>query len=192
ESTITAIRTALPELPDQRRTRLESMGLKADEADTLVSQRALADYFDAVVKQADPRLAANWVLGELTAALNRDDSDLADVPVAATTLATLLSRISDKTISGSAAKQVFEVLWREGGDVDQVIDQLGLKQITDSGALGSMVDEVLASSPEQVQQFRDGKEKVIGYLVGQVMKASRGKADPAQVNTLLRERLKQD
>ncbi|MEM6819569.1 MAG: Asp-tRNA(Asn)/Glu-tRNA(Gln) amidotransferase subunit GatB [Pseudomonadota bacterium] len=192
ESTIAAVRDSLPELPEQRRARLESMGLKTEEADTLVSQRALADYFDAVVENADARLAANWVLGELTAALNRDERDLASVPVVADTLATLLSRISDKTISGSAAKQVFEVLWRDGGDVDQVIDQLGLKQITDSDALGSMVDEVLANSPEQVQQFRDGKEKVIGYLVGQVMKASRGKADPAQVNTLLRERLKQD
>ncbi|MEL7310551.1 MAG: Asp-tRNA(Asn)/Glu-tRNA(Gln) amidotransferase subunit GatB [Pseudomonadota bacterium] len=192
EDTIAKLKASLPELPDARRERFEALGLKSDEAATLVAQRPMADYFEQVASSVEPKLAANWVVGELTGALNKSGIELSESPVSADALGELLGRVADKTISGSAAKQVFDAMWREGGTPDNLIESMGLKQITDTGALGAMVDEVLASSPEQVQQFRDGKEKVIGFLVGQVMKASKGKADPAQVNALLRERLLKD
>ena len=184
------IRAQLPELPDARRQRYaDDLGLKPDEADSLSSQRALGDYFEAVAAHGDARLAANWMLGEVTAAMNRDNVAIEASPVAPDALAALLARVRDNTLSGSAAKQVFEVMWRDGGEPDNIIDTLGLRQITDTDALLALVDQVIAECPEQVEQFRDGKEKVLGFLVGQVMKASRGKADPGQVNSLLRERL---
>ncbi|MEO0615486.1 MAG: Asp-tRNA(Asn)/Glu-tRNA(Gln) amidotransferase subunit GatB [Pseudomonadota bacterium] len=184
------VRDAMPELPDARKRRfVADYGLRAEDADVLVGQRPMADFFEAVAGSAEPKLAANWVLGEFTAALNRDGTTVADAPVDAGALASLLARIADKTISGTAAKQVFEAMWAGEGDADSVIDAKGLRQITDSGAIEAMVDEVITASPEQVQQFRDGKEKVLGYLVGQVMKASRGKADPAEVNRVLRDKL---
>ena len=187
---VAGIRDAMPELPDARRQRfVDDYALRAEDADVLVAQRPLADFFEAVAGSADAKLAANWVLGEFTAALNRDDVGVEAAPVDAAALAGLLARIADKTVSGTAAKQVFEAMWQGEGDADTVIDAKGLRQITDTGAIEAMVDEVLAASPEQAQQFRDGKEKVIGYLVGQVMKASRGKADPAEVNRLLRRKL---
>lgn len=191
QATVDSLAAALPELPEARKARYVELGLKHDEAGTLVAQRVLADFFEQVADSAGHRLAANWVLGELTGALNRDELTIDQAPISAEQLAALLQRIGDNTISGSAAKQVFDAMWREGGAPDDLIESLGLKQITDTGALAAMVDEVIAASPEQVQQFRDGKEKVIGFLVGQVMKASRGKADPAQVNALLREKLTQ-
>ena len=124
---------------------------------------------------------------------SRSSRPIGASPVVADALGALLTRVDDKSISGSAAKQGFDAMWRgEGDSPDSLIEAMGLKQITDTGALGNMVDEVLANSPEQVQQFRDGKEKVIGFLVGQVMKASKGNADPAQVNALLREKLQKD
>ncbi|MEM7451083.1 MAG: Asp-tRNA(Asn)/Glu-tRNA(Gln) amidotransferase subunit GatB [Pseudomonadota bacterium] len=187
---VDGVRDAMPELPDARRKRfIADYGLRAEDADVLVGQRPMAEYFEAVAATAEPKLAANWVLGEFTAALNRDGTAVADAPVDSSGLASLLARITDKTISGTAAKQVFEAMWAGEGDADSVIDAKGLRQITDSGAIEAMVDEVIAASPEQVQQFRDGKERVIGYLVGQVMKASRGKADPAEVNRVLRDKL---
>mgnify|MGYP001791899036 CR=1 FL=1 len=187
---VDGVRDAMPELPDARRKRfIADYGLRAEDADVLVGQRPMAEYFEAVAATAEPKLAANWVLGEFTAALNRDGTAVADAPVDSSGLASLLARITDKTISGTAAKQVFEAMWAGEGDADSVIDAKGLRQITDLGAIEAMVDEVIAASPEQVQQFRDGKEKVIGYLVGQVMKASRGKADPAEVNRVLRDKL---
>ncbi|MEM9322230.1 MAG: Asp-tRNA(Asn)/Glu-tRNA(Gln) amidotransferase subunit GatB [Pseudomonadota bacterium] len=187
---VDGVRDAMPELPDARRKRfIADYGLRAEDADVLVGQRPMAEYFEAVAATAEPKLAANWVLGEFTAALNRDGTAVADAPVDSSGLASLLARITDKTISGTAAKQVFEAMWAGEGDADSVIDAKGLRQITDLGAIEAMVDEVIAASPEQVQQFRDGKERVIGYLVGQVMKASRGKADPAEVNRVLRDKL---
>ncbi|MEO0365116.1 MAG: Asp-tRNA(Asn)/Glu-tRNA(Gln) amidotransferase subunit GatB [Pseudomonadota bacterium] len=193
DATIADLKASLPELPDARRARFETLGLKPDEAGTLVAHRSMADYFEQVAKHVEPKLAANWVLGDLTGAMNKAGAEIEASPVVADALGALLTRVEDKTISGSAAKQVFDAMWRgEGDSPDSLIEAMGLKQITDTGALGNMVDEVLANSPEQVQQFRDGKEKVIGFLVGQVMKASKGKADPAQVNALLREKLQKD
>lgn len=187
------VRQELPELPAARRDRfISDLGLKPDDAALLVSQRALADYFELVAGSVAPQLAANWVTGALVSALNKADLDVGDSPVDAEAFAGLLKRIEDKTISGNLGKQVFESMWAGEGSADAVIDAKGLRQITDSDAIGKIVDEVLAASPEQVQQFREGKEKVIGYLVGQVMKASRGKANPAQANELLLQRLKAD
>ncbi|MEM8547837.1 MAG: Asp-tRNA(Asn)/Glu-tRNA(Gln) amidotransferase subunit GatB [Pseudomonadota bacterium] len=190
---IDAQRAALPELPAARRSRfVESLGLKVEDADILVADRALADFFDACASVVTPKLVANWVLGEFTAAMNRDGVAVAAAPVTAPALAGLIQRIEDNTISGKIAKQVFEAMWSGGASADAVIEAQGLRQITDTGAIAAIVDQVVAAHPEQVQQFRDGKEKVIGYLVGQVMKESAGKANPGQVNTLLRERLSQD
>ena len=151
----------------------------------------MADYFEAVVAEAgDAKLAANWVSGELSALLNRDNLAIGDARVSAAALAALLKRIQDSTISGKIAKDVFAVLWDEGGDVDSIIAAKGLQQITDSSAIEAAVDQVLAANPEQVEQFRAGKDKVLGFLVGQIMKATQGKANPAQVNEILRARLK--
>ncbi len=137
----------------------------------------------------DAKLAANWVMGELSAALNRADLDIAASPVSPAALAELLARVRDNTISGKIAKDVFEAMWAGEGDADAIIEAKGLKQISDSGAIEKIVDEVLAANPKSVEEFRAGKEKAFNALVGQVMKASRGKANPAQVNDILRRKL---
>ncbi len=138
----------------------------------------------------DAKLAANWVNGELAAALNKDDLDIADSPVTAEQLAGLIARIQDNTISGKIAKQVFEAMWNGEGDADAVIEAKGLKQITDSGAIEQMIDAIIAANPGQVEQYRAGKDKLFGFFVGQVMKQSQGKANPQQVNAILMEKLK--
>ncbi len=188
---IETLRQEMPELPAARRARfIDSFGLRADDVDTLINSRELADYFEAVADTAgDPRLAANWVLGELGAALNRDSLAVRDSRVPAHALGELLLRIKDGTLSGKIAKDVFEAMWQGEGDADEIIAARGLKQITDSGAIEGIVDDVLAANAPQVQQFRDGNEKVLGFLVGQVMKASQGKANPQQVNQILRSKL---
>ncbi|MGI9343683.1 MAG: Asp-tRNA(Asn)/Glu-tRNA(Gln) amidotransferase subunit GatB [Gammaproteobacteria bacterium] len=192
ESTIDAIRADLPELPDAKRERFgDDYGLKADDIDVLVSSRELADYFEAVAAAtaAEAKLAANWIIGELSAALNRDGIDIGDSNVDATALAGLLDKIADNTISGKIAKDVFDAMWQGEGGADAIIDSRGLKQISDPGELEAIVDRVIAENPEQVQQYRDGKTRVIGFLVGQVMKATQGKANPGQVNQILRDKL---
>ncbi len=188
---IETLRQDMPELPAARRARfIEGYGLRADDVDTLINSRELADYFEAVADTAgDPRLAANWVLGELGAALNRDSLEAHGSRVPAHALGELLLRIKDGTLSGKIAKDVFEAMWQGEGAADEIIEARGLKQITDSGAIEGIVDEVLAANAAQVQQFRDGNEKVLGFLVGQVMKASQGKANPQQVNQILRGKL---
>jgi aspartyl-tRNA(Asn)/glutamyl-tRNA(Gln) amidotransferase subunit B len=182
----------LPELPDAKRARFASQyGLSDYDADLLTSSRDMADYFERVASGCrDAKLAANWVCGELSAALKRADLEIADSPVDADLLAGLILRIKDNTISGKIAKQVFEAMWQGEGDADRVIRARGLKQITDSGAIEALIDEIIAANPAQVAQYRSGKEKVLGFFVGQVMKASRGKANPQQVNAILKERLK--
>ena len=171
---------------------MESFSLKAEDAAKLVATREVAEYFETVADQCgDARLAANWVMGELSAYLNKQEMDISDSPVSADMLALLLKRVTDNTISGKIAKQVFEALWKgEGKDADEVIENKGLKQITDTGAIEAIVDEVIAANPEQVEQFKAGKEKVLGFFVGQCMKASKGKANPGQLNQLIREKLK--
>ena len=190
---VESVRASLPELPAARRERfMATLDVRAEDATVLTSQRALADFFEACASSVSPQLAANWITGTLLGALNKAALEVARSPVAAPEFAGLLQRIEDKTISGNLAKKVFEAMWAGEGSADEIIEAQGLKQITASAAIGKIVADVLAASPEQVQQFRDGKEKVIGYLVGQVMQASRGKANPGQVNSLLREKLQND
>lgn len=188
------IRANLPELPNEKRDRfINDLGLSHYDASVLTSSRELADYFEAVLSASgnnDPKQCANWVTGELSGALNRAGLDITQSPVSAEQLASVLRRIQDHTISGKIAKQVFDALWNgDGADADAVIDAQGLKQVTDSGAIEAMIDEVIAANPEQLQQYRAGKEQLFGYFVGQVMKASKGKANPGQVNTILKQKL---
>ncbi|MEO0420744.1 MAG: Asp-tRNA(Asn)/Glu-tRNA(Gln) amidotransferase subunit GatB [Pseudomonadota bacterium] len=190
---INEVRSSLPELPEAKLARFEAeYGLSADDADLLTVSRAIADYFEAVVVQVgqgNAKLAANWVMGELSGALNKDGLEIGESRVSAEQLAGLLSRVLDNTISGKLAKQIFEAMWAGEGDADAVIEAKGLKQITDSGAIEAMVDEAIANNPKQLEQYRAGKEALLGYFVGQVMKASKGKANPAQVNELLKAKL---
>ncbi len=189
---VEALRAQLPELPDAKRARfMDQYDLSAYDAGVLTAQRAVADYYEAVVAAApdEPKVAANWVMGELTAALNTDNLDISASRVSAAQLAELLRRIADNTISGKIAKQVFEALWNQEGSVDEIIQARGLRQITDVGAIEALVDEVIANNPGQVAEYRAGKQKLLGFFVGQVMKASKGKANPGQVNVLLKEKL---
>ncbi|MEM8683204.1 MAG: Asp-tRNA(Asn)/Glu-tRNA(Gln) amidotransferase subunit GatB [Pseudomonadota bacterium] len=189
---IDAVRETLPELPDEKKARFESeLGLKSDDAGILTSQRALADYFEAAVAASDAsaQIVANWVVGDLIGALNRDGIDITHSPLAPEALAGLVNRIHDNTISGKIAKEVFEAMWKGEGDADSIIDARGLKQITDSSAIEAIVDKVIAANPSQVEEYRGGKDKLIGFFVGQVMKETGGKANPGQVNALLKDKL---
>ncbi|MCX4186367.1 Asp-tRNA(Asn)/Glu-tRNA(Gln) amidotransferase subunit GatB [Methylophaga sp. OBS4] len=191
---IDEVRATLPELPNEKRDRfVRELNLSPYDAAVLTSTRELADYFEAVLAATgskDPKQCANWVTGELSGALNKAGLDITESPVSAQQLASVLIRISDNTISGKIAKTVFEALWEgEGADADTIIEAKGLKQVTDSGAIEAMVDEVLANNPAQLQQYREGKEQLFGFFVGQIMKASKGKANPAQVNELLKKKL---
>lgn len=188
------VRDSLPELPDARAQRYrEQYGLSAYDASVLTASREMAEYFETVTAAAagQAKLAANWVMGELTARLNRDGIELAECPVSAESLGRLLCRIADRTISGKIAKTVFDAMWAGEGDPDEIIDRRGLKQVSDSGELERIIADVIARHPDQVAQYRAGKEKVFGFFVGQVMKATQGKANPALVNELLKVRLRQ-
>ncbi len=191
EDLIGRIRSELPELPDARKRRFaDEYDLSAYDAGVLTASREMADYFERVAQACgDAKLAANWVSVELQALLNRENRDIADSPVSAGGLADLILRIRDKTISGKIAKTVFEQLAAGSGDVDEIIEGQGLRQVTDAGEIEKLVDRVIAENAAQARQFRDGKQQVLGYLVGQAMKLSRGKANPAQVNELLRDKL---
>ena len=191
EDLIERIRSELPELPDARKRRFaDEYDLSAYDAGVLTASRETADYFEQVAQGCgDAKLAANWVSVELQALLNRENLDIADSPVSAGALADLILRIRDKTISGKIAKTVFERLAAGSRDVDGIIERQGLRQVTDEGEIEKLVDRVIDENAAQAQQFRDGKQQVLGYLVGQAMKLSRGKANPARVNELLRDKL---
>ncbi|MCI5107861.1 MAG: Asp-tRNA(Asn)/Glu-tRNA(Gln) amidotransferase subunit GatB [Pseudomonadales bacterium] len=188
---IEAIRADLPELPDEKKARFMSeFGLNDYDAGVLVASREMAEYFEKVVEiGGDAKLAANWVSSELQGLLNKNDWDISDCPIEAERLGSLIARIKDDTISGKIAKTVFEAMLEDSASVDNIIESKGLKQVTDSGAIEALVDEVIQNNPDQVQQFKDGKEQVLGFLVGQAMKLSQGKANPGQVNKLLREKM---
>ncbi len=191
---IEAVRQSLPELPDAKRHRfIDEYALKADDAAILTISRPVADFFEATAAATDakPQLVANWVVGDLSGALNRDGLDIAESKVSAEALAGLLTRIEDNTISGKIAKQVFESMWAGEGSADEVIDAKGLKQITDSSAIEAVVDKVIDAHPGQVAEYRAGKDKLIGFFVGQVMKETRGQANPGQVNQILKDKLSQ-
>jgi aspartyl-tRNA(Asn)/glutamyl-tRNA(Gln) amidotransferase subunit B len=193
---IAAIRAALPELPEQKKQRyIDEFKLSDYNAELLTANRDTAVYYEAAhaaaAEGADPALLANWIVGDLAGALNRDGLEISSSPIAPAALAQLVARITDDTISGKIAKQVFDAMWQGEGGADDIIEARGLRQITDSGAIEALIDGVIAANPDQVEQFRAGKEKVLGFFVGQVMQQSRGKANPGQVNALLRAKLKQ-
>ncbi len=192
DALIEGVRATLIELPDAMRARFMSQyGLNKYDAGVLTATRDMAGYYEAVVREskADPKIAANWVAVELSGFLNRDNKDITQSTVTAPMMAGLLKRLADNTISGKIAKEVLEAMWAGEGDTDDVIEKKGLKQITDSGAIEKVVDEVIAKNPKQLEQYRAGKEALFGFFVGQVMKATQGKANPAQVNELLKKKL---
>jgi len=192
EATIEAVRATLPELPDEKAARFaRDHGLSEYDAGVLTASREMADYYESVVRGlgGNPKLAANWVMGELSGALNRDGLDIAQSRIGAAGLAGLLARIADDTISGKIAKEVFEAMWIEGRSADEIIEAKGLKQITDTSAIERAIDEVMAKNPQQLADYRGGKDKLFGFFVGQVMKATQGKANPAQLNELLKRKL---
>jgi len=188
---IESVRTTLPELPDIKKQRFQDeYALSEYDAMILSSDLSTADYFEEVAKACgDAKLSANWVMGDLQASLNKDEISISESPISSDALAGLIKRIKDNTISSKIAKTVFEAMLAGEGDADSIIESKGLEQVTDAGAIEKMVDEVIANNPAQVQQFKEGKEQVIGFFVGQIMKASQGKANPAQVNQLLKEKL---
>jgi aspartyl-tRNA(Asn)/glutamyl-tRNA(Gln) amidotransferase subunit B len=189
---IEVVRGELPELPDAKRDRFQSeYGLSSYDALVLTATRELADYFESVVKQAgcEAKLCANWVMGDLSGALNKAGLEIEQSPVEAGRLAGLLQRIADDTISGKIAKQVFEAMWDSADSADAIIEKQGLKQITDTGAIEAAIDKIIADNPEQLAQYRSGKDKLFGFFVGQAMKATGGKANPAQLNELLKQKL---
>ncbi|MGI9265460.1 MAG: Asp-tRNA(Asn)/Glu-tRNA(Gln) amidotransferase subunit GatB, partial [Gammaproteobacteria bacterium] len=191
EEEIEEARNRLPELPWARRARFTSeYGLSDYDAGVMTASRNMADYYEEVARSTgNAKLSANWIMGELSGALNKGGLDISHCPVSSTELAALLTRIDDNTISGKIAKDVFEAIWAGEGSADDIIEAKGLRQITDVGAIESVIDQVMAENPGQLEQYRGGKPKLFGYFVGQVMKATKGKANPAQVNELLRAKL---
>ena len=190
---IESVRATLPELPDQKAARFSTQyGLSAYDAGVLTASRELAAYYEEVVRAApaDPKLAANWVMGDLAAALNKEGLEVSSGKIPPVRLAELLQRIGDGTISGKIAKEVFELMWSQGASADAVIESQGLRQITDSAAISRAIEEVMANNPAQLAEYRAGKDKLFGFFVGQVMKATGGKANPAQLNELLRSKLR--
>jgi aspartyl-tRNA(Asn)/glutamyl-tRNA(Gln) amidotransferase subunit B len=193
EAFIDAVRATLPELPDQKAARFaRDFGLSGYDAGVLSASRELGAYFEAVVAglgASHAKLAANWVMGELSSALNRDAVDIENSRVNPQQLTGLLKRIVDATISGKIAKEVFEAMWSEGKPADAIIEAKGLRQITDAGAIEGVIDAVIAANPKQLADYRSGKDKLFGFFVGQVMKATGGKANPAQLNEMLKAKL---
>jgi len=196
EAWIERIRSAMPELPAAMRARLVAEhGITDYDASQLTASRELVDYYDAVctalpaMDATSHKLVANWVIGEFQAARNRADVAVSAAPVPSSQLAALLRRIADRTLSGKMAKDVFDAMWAGEGSADAIIERRGLRQISDTGAIEALVDQVVAANPAIIAEFRAGKDKAFNALVGQVMKASKGKANPAQVNDILRQRL---
>jgi len=185
------IKKELPELPHQKKARyVKSLGLSDYDADVITSSKATADYYERMIaKNSNAKLCANWVMGELSGALNRDQLDISQSPISPEELSLLVERISDNTISSKIAKDVFKALWNQEGSVDQIIDSKGLIQITDTGEIEKIIEEVISNNSAQVDQYRSGNEKILGFFVGQIMKATNGKANPKQVNDILREKL---
>nr|VFK29889.1 MAG: aspartyl/glutamyl-tRNA(Asn/Gln) amidotransferase subunit B [Candidatus Kentron sp. MB]VFK33906.1 MAG: aspartyl/glutamyl-tRNA(Asn/Gln) amidotransferase subunit B [Candidatus Kentron sp. MB]VFK76508.1 MAG: aspartyl/glutamyl-tRNA(Asn/Gln) amidotransferase subunit B [Candidatus Kentron sp. MB] len=188
---IEEIRGTLPELPDAKKARFESeYKLGATDAGVLASSRELADFYEATVAASgNARLSANWIMVDLGGALNKADKEIGDSPIDPEMLGGMIRRIADGTISGKLAKQVFDAMWNGEGKAEDIIEAKGLKQVTDSGEIGGLIDDIIAKNPSQVAEYQAGKEKLLGFFVGLVMKASKGKANPQQVNALLREKL---
>ncbi|MGA2655729.1 MAG: Asp-tRNA(Asn)/Glu-tRNA(Gln) amidotransferase subunit GatB [Gammaproteobacteria bacterium] len=192
EDLIAKIKITMPELPQEKRDRFtKQYGLSSYDANVLSSSRDLADYYEAVVKVAnEPKLSANWVMGELLAAVNKENLSISESPIKAEDLGQLLQRITDNTISGKIAKTVFVHMWQGEGSADAIIEKQGLKQVTDLGAIEKIVDEIIKNNPQQLADYKAGKDKLFAFFVGQAMKATQGKANPQQLNDLLKEKLK--
>ncbi len=189
---IASIKASLPELPVEKKARfIAELGLNEYDADVLTSQKSLADYFEIMLQdnEKNAKLCANWVMGELSASLNKHQLDIENSPISANDLSQLIARIGDDTISGKIAKDVFKAMWEGEGSADVIIESKGLKQVTDTGAIEAIIDEIIANNAPQVEQFKSGNEKILGFFVGQAMKASQGKANPKLLNQLLREKL---
>lgn len=186
------VRGELPELPEQKQQRyIDELGLSAYDAGVITASLALSNYFDIVAdKTGDAKLSANWITGELSARLNREEIEIENIEVDAQAFSLLLERIKDNTISGKIAKDVLDAMWNGEGSADEVIESKGLKQITDTGEIEAFVDEVIANNPTQFEELKSGKDKMMGFFVGQIMKMSKGKANPAQVNELIRSKMK--
>jgi aspartyl-tRNA(Asn)/glutamyl-tRNA(Gln) amidotransferase subunit B len=192
ESLIEAVRSSLPELPDEKAARfIREHELSAYDAGVLTGSRDMAEFYETVVRKlgGQPKLAANWVMGDLSGALNKENLEIGQSHIDADGLAGLLARIVDNTISGKIAKEVFEAMWSGGATADAIIEAKGLKQITDTSAIEQAIDDVMAKNPGQLAEYRSGKDKLFGFFVGQVMKATGGKANPAQLNELLKRKL---
>jgi aspartyl-tRNA(Asn)/glutamyl-tRNA(Gln) amidotransferase subunit B len=188
---IESVRDTLPELPDQKKKRfIADYELSTYDAEILTSSRELAAYFEKVTEiSGQPKLATNWVNGDFAAMINKENLEIKDSPISAEDLGVMVKYISDGTITGKIAKKVFEGMWAGEGNADTVIDKHDLKPITDTAALEKIIDNVLASNPKQLEQYKGGQDRLFGYFVGQVMKASKGKADPAQVNKIIKDKL---
>jgi aspartyl-tRNA(Asn)/glutamyl-tRNA(Gln) amidotransferase subunit B len=189
---IAQVRGTLPELPQAKQLRyVNDLGLSAYDASVLTSSREMADFFEAALGNAagQAKICANWIIGEVSAQLNRDGLDMTQCPISAQQLGGMLQRIADGTISNSGAKEVFRTMWAEGGEADAIIEAKGLKQVSDSGAIEALVDEIIAANADKVAEYRSGKDKLFGFFVGLAMKASKGKANPAQLNDILKKKL---
>lgn len=192
QDVIDQIRTELPELPQQKRERfMTQYSLSNYDAGILVSSKDMAAYYENVVKESgdQPKLAANWLISELLGALNKADLDITESPISSAQLGKLVARIADNTLSGKLAKTLFEGLWAGEGDVDDIIEKRGLKQVTDNSAIEKLIDEIIAANPQQAAEYRSGKDKLFGFFVGQAMKASGGKLNPQQLNDTLKKKL---
>jgi aspartyl-tRNA(Asn)/glutamyl-tRNA(Gln) amidotransferase subunit B len=189
---IEQVRATLPELPKAKQAHyVNDLGLSAYDASVLTASREMADFFETVLSSVpnDAKICANWIMGEVNAQLNRDGLEMAQCSITAKQLGGMLLRITDGTISNSGAKEVFRALWSEGGDADTIIEAKGLKQVSDSGAIEALVDEIIAGNADKVAEYRSGKDKLFGFFVGLAMKASKGKANPAQLNDILKKKL---
>jgi aspartyl-tRNA(Asn)/glutamyl-tRNA(Gln) amidotransferase subunit B len=183
------LKKVLPELPDEKRARFMSeYALSAYDAGVLILDRASADFYATVAKGRDPKLAANWMMGDFFAALNKTGKDITESPISAAQLGELIDLISSDVISGRIAKEVFEIMLEKGGTPGAIVEERGLKQVTDTGAIEKVVDEIIAANPKQVEQVQT-KPKTLSWFVGQVMRATGGKANPDAVNALLRQKL---
>lgn len=190
QSLVDQIRISLPELPDARKKRyIEQFGLSPYDASVLVAEKATADYFESASKGRDAKLVSNWITAELFARLNKFNLTIEQSPVAAEKLGGLVDLIKSNVISGKIAKDVFDIMWESGKDAASIVEEKGLKQVTDTGAIEKIVDEVLAANEQSVADYKAGKDKAFGFLVGQIMKASKGKANPAMANELLKKKL---
>jgi aspartyl-tRNA(Asn)/glutamyl-tRNA(Gln) amidotransferase subunit B len=185
---VAALKEHLPELPDQKKARFIALGLSAYDAGVLVTERETAEFFESVAKGRDAKAAANWVINELFGRLNKEGKDIATSPITSAQLGAILDLIGEGTISGKIAKDLFEIVWTEGGDPRAIVDQRGMKQVTDLGAIEKAIDDIIAKNPDKVADAKTNP-KAIGWFVGQVMKSSGGKANPQAVNDLLKKKL---